>query len=701
MSVASRAGGEGLPPVGSYPETRVVEQVDVYHGVEVSDPYRWLEDDRDPEVEAWVLEQNRVTSAYLGELGAVGEFRRRLEDLWDYERHGLPMRRAGRYFFTHNTGLQNQPVLYVSEGIGEGNRALLDVNELAEDGSVSLAGYSVSEDGKKLAYGLARAGSDWTEWHVRDVDTGEDLCDHLQWVKFSGAAWRRDGSGFYYSCYDEPTEGEAFSGLNENQKLYFHRLGTEQEDDELIFFDPERPRWGYGARVTEDGRYLLLYVTEGTNPNNRLYLRDLEDEDGEWLRLLDDFNASYTAIDVVGGKMLVLTDLDAPRGRVVEIDLGRPGREHWRELIAECEDTVEGVGLVGGKLVVQLLRDAYSVVRLHGTDGGLEGELELPGIGSVGGFRGRCDEVDTFYAFTSYLSPGAIYRLDLGTGESELYWEADGAFDAGPYETRQIFCQSADGERIPVFVTCRKDVKLDGLNPTLLYGYGGFGISLTPGYSPNTVAWLERGGVYAVANLRGGGEYGEEWHQAGTKLNKQKVFDDFVAAAEMLVDEGYCEPRRLGISGGSNGGLLVAACMVRRPDLFGCVLPAVGVMDMLRYQEFTIGWAWESDYGRADESVEMFEYLLGYSPYHRLEQGVRYPAVLVTTGDHDDRVVPAHSFKFAARLQACQMEGGPPVLLRVSISAGHGAGKPVAMVLDEAADRWGFLWEALGGGGER
>jgi prolyl oligopeptidase len=701
MSAMSRADGEGLPPVESYPETRVVEQVDVYHGVEVADPYRWLEDDRDPEVEAWVAEQNRVTADYLGGIGAVAEFRQRLGELWDYERHGLPMRRGGRYFFTYNTGLQNQPVLYVSEGLGGDKRVLLDVNELAEDGSVSLAGYSVSEDGGKLAYGLARAGSDWTEWHVRDVDTGEDLGDHLRWVKFSGAAWRRDGSGFYYSRYDEPSEGEAFSGLNENQKLYFHRLGTGQEEDELTFFDPERPRWGYGARVTEDGRYLLLYVREGTDPNNRLYVKDLENEGGEWLRLLDEFDASYTAIDVVGGKMLVLTDLDAPRGRVMEIDLGRPGREHWRELIAEGEDTVEGVGFVGGKLVVEVLRDAHSAVRLHGADGVLEGELELPVIGSVGGFRGRRDEVETFYAYTSYLSPGAIYRLDLGTGESELYWEAEVAFDAGSYETRQIFCESADGERVPVFVTCRKDVKLDGLNPTLLYGYGGFGISLTPGYSPNTAAWLERGGVYAVANLRGGGEYGQEWHQAGTKLNKQRVFEDFVAAAEMLVAEGYCEPGRLGISGGSNGGLLVAACMVQRPELFGCVLPAVGVMDMLRYQEFTIGWAWESDYGRADESAEMFGYLLGYSPYHRLEEGVRYPPVLVTTGDHDDRVVPAHSFKFAARLQACQVEGGPPVLLRVEISAGHGAGKPVAKVLDEAADRWGFLWEALGGVGGR
>lgn len=687
--------GCATPPSLTYPVTPHTNHVDVYHGVAVADPYRWLEDDNSTETKAWVEAQNRVTFGYLERIPQRAALRERLTQLWNFERYSPPSRRGERYFFSKNDGLQNQAVLYVADALDAAPRVLLDPNTLSKDGTVALSGAAVSHDGNLLAYGLATAGSDWQEWKVRDVRTGEDLADHVRWVKFSGASWTKDGQGFFYSRYDEPDEKSKLTRVNYFQKLYYHRIGMPQAEDRLIYHRPDQKEWGFGGYVTDDGRYLIITVTRGTDPKNCVFYLDLQDPQAQVVELLTGFEADYAFVDNDGPVFWFKTDLDAPRGRLMAINTAQSARSHWKELIPQSAETLTGVGTVGNRFVATYLKDARSVVKLFTLEGQFEREIELPGIGSVGGWGGKRDDTETFYAFTSFTVPGRIYRYDFTTGTSTLWRQPQVDFNPDDYETRQVFYTSKDGTRVPMFLTHRKGLRRDGKNPTLLYGYGGFNISLTPAFSVANLVWMERGGVYAVPNLRGGGEYGEAWHQAGTKLQKQNVFDDFIAAAEWLNANGYTSPKRLAISGGSNGGLLVGACMTQRPELFGAVLPAVGVMDMLRFHKFTIGWAWTSDYGSADDPAE-FKALHAYSPLHNLRSGVRYPATLITTADHDDRVVPAHSFKFAARLQECQARGGPPVLIRIETKAGHGAGKPTTKLIEEATDRLAFITHELG-----
>lgn len=680
--------------VPAYPATRKGEVVDLLHGTPVADPYRWLEDDNSEETKQWVAAQNRVTAGFLATIPQRGEIRSRLEQLWNFERTGVPGGYGGRWFFTHNTGLQNQSVLKVADSLDDGGRVLLDPNTLAADGTVALAGYKPSEDGKLLGYSISRGGSDWNEILVRDVATGKDLPDHLKWVKFSGISWAKDGSGFYYSRYDAPAEGAALTQKNEFQKLCFHRIGTPQSEDRLVYQREDRPKWGFRGSVTEDGRFLVIHVSEGTDPRNRIFYQELTGKDAPVVELLPDADAKYDFLGNEGDVFFFRTDLDAPRLRVIAIDIRKPGREAWTGIVPESKDLLSGASMVGGRLICEYLRDAKSAVTVFSINGAKIREVDLPGIGSVGGFQGRKDDRKTFYSFTSFTDPGAIYQYDIATGESTLWKRPQVDFDGSAFETRQVFVPSKDGTRVPLFITHRKGIVLDGSHRTLLYGYGGFNISQTPGFSVSRAVWLERGGILAVANLRGGGEYGREWHLAGTRLRKQNVFDDFIACGEWLVREKFTVPSRLAIQGGSNGGLLVGACMTQRPGLFGAALPAVGVMDMLRFHKFTIGWAWEKDYGSAEDPEE-FQALLRYSPYHALKPGTRYPATLVTTADHDDRVVPAHSFKFTARLQECQAMDGPPVLIRIDTSAGHGAGTALSKMIDRAADEWAFLEMSL------
>jgi prolyl oligopeptidase len=683
-----------LEPAMQYPVTATTNQVDVYHGVRIADPYRWLEDDNSPETKAWVQAQNAITFGWLAQIPERVAIKQRLTQLWNYERYGVPHKQGGRYFFTRNDGLQNQSVLYTQAALEAPPIVLLDPNKLSADGTVALAGYAISDDGHLMAYGLSASGSDWEEWRVRDVRTQQDLPDVVRWVKFSGASWTKDGAGFYYSRYDEPAEAAKLTKANYFHKLYYHRLGTPQSADRLVYHRPDQKDWGFNGKVTDDGRYLVITSTQGTDPKNRVFVQDLRQPGAPVVSLLTDFDADYSFIDNDGPVFWFRTDLNAPRGRIVAIDITRPARDQWRELIPQTGDTLAGANVVGGQFVVSYLHDAHSQVKLFDLAGKFLREVELPGLGSAGGFGGRRKDEETFYSFTSFTVPGVIYRFDLRTGASTVFRQPQVAFDPARFETRQIFYTSKDGTRVPMFITHRKGLALDGRNPTVLYGYGGFGIPLTPAFSVSVLTWLELGGVYAIANLRGGGEYGEEWHQAGTKLKKQNVFDDFIAAAEWLVANKYTAPKKLAIAGGSNGGLLVGAAMTQRPDLIGAALPAVGVMDMLRFHKFTIGWAWASDYGSADNAEE-FKALLAYSPLHALKPGTRYPATLITTADHDDRVVPAHSFKFAAALQAAQT-GRAPVLIRIETKAGHGAGKPTAKIIEESADRWAFLVKVFG-----
>ena len=673
--------------VFNYPSTRKVDVVETLHSVKVPDPYRWLEDLDSPETREWVQAQNAVTFPYLKTLPDRERLKDELTSLWNYERYGLPEKEGNFYFFTLNTGLQNQGVLYVSEGLDGDPRLLLDPNTLSEDGTVSLAGTAVSPDGKYLAYGISTGGSDWREWRVRKVDTARDLSDRIEWVKFSGASWTGDGKGFFYSRYAKP-KGDILEEANYFQKIYYHQIGEPQEKDRLVYERRDHKNWGLRGVVTDDGRYLIIGVSQGTDERNRVYYQDLNGS-GEVVELLDDFDASYAFLGNQGPLFWFRTDLDAPRGRVIQIDTRRPQREHWVELVPQADHTLREVSVLNHSFVLSYLRDAHSYVEICQLSGKKIRALELPGIGAVAGFNGKIDDRETFYRFSSYVDPGTIYLYDLGTGKSTIYRESTIKFDASAYETAQVYYKSKDGTRVPMFITCREGLELNGKNPTLLYGYGGFNIPMTPRFSVSNAVWIRNGGVYAVANLRGGGEFGEEWHQAGMKANKQNVFDDFIAAAEWLIEMKYTSTQHLGIAGGSNGGLLVGACLTQRPDLFGATLPAVGVMDMLRFHKFTIGWAWVSDYGSPDDP-EDFQSLYAYSPYHNIRDGVEYPPTLVTSADHDDRVVPSHSFKFAARLQEAQ-RGSSPVLIRIATRAGHGSGKPTSMQIEEAADRLAFL----------
>jgi prolyl oligopeptidase len=681
-----------------YPTTRKTDQVDDYHGTKVADPYRWLEDPDSEETKAWVEAQNQITFGYLGEIQVREKIKQRLTQLWNYEKYGSPFKEGDRYFYFKNDGLQNQSVLYTLTSLDAEPTVLIDPNILSEDGTIALSGLSISEDGKLIAYGLSTSGSDWNEWKVRDVETGNDLSDHLNWVKFSGASWTHDGQGFFYSRYDEPNEATKLEDANYYQKLYYHKLGTPQSEDTLIYHRPDQKEWMFGAGVTEDGRYLIISIDRGTDPKNLVFYKDLQTPDSPIVELISEFEASYSFIDNDGDIFWFRTDLDAPRGRVIAIDTKNPplsplANGGLKEVIPQVAETLEGIGLLNNQFIADYLKDARSSIKIFNLDGSFVREVELPGIGSAGGFGGKRYDTETFYTFTSFTTPNTIYRYDMVSGESRVFRKANVDFNGDEYETRQVFYSSKDGTQVPMFITHKKGLQLDGNNPTYLYGYGGFNVSLSPNFSISRLVWMEMGGVYAIANLRGGGEYGEDWHQAGTKLNKQNVFDDFIAAAEWLIDNKYTKPQKLAIAGGSNGGLLVGACMTQRPELFGAAIPAVGVMDMLRFHKFTIGWAWCSDYGSPENSEE-FQALYAYSPLHNLKPGTAYPATMITTADHDDRVVPAHSFKFAAALQAAH-RGEKPVLIRIETKAGHGAGKPTSKIIEELADEWAFLVRAL------
>lgn len=676
-----------------YPTSSQVDFFDDYHSTRVADPYRWLEDPESEETKAWVEAQNQVTFNYLNRILVREQINQRLTLLWDYEKFGIPFREGNRYFYFKNDGLQNQAVLYTLISLDDEPRVLLDPNKLSEDGTVALSGLSLSEDGKFMAYGLSTAGSDWQEWKVRDVESGKDLLDYLKWIKFSRAAWTEDSQGFFYSRYDEPNEATKLEDVNYFQKLYYHKLGQPQSEDILVYHRPDQKEWGFSGGVTEDGRYLIISVWLGTDPKNLVFYKDLTDPAAQVVELINQFEADFSFIDNDGPVFWFCTDLDAPRSRVIAINTSNPSRDQWQEIIPQAAETLEGVGLLNNQFVVSYLKNAHTRIKIFDLNGCFIREVTLPEIGSAGGFSGKRNDTETFYSFTSFTTPATIYRYDMINGESTVFRQPQVDFNPDDYETKQVFYSSKDGTQVPMFISYKKGIQLDGNNFTYLYGYGGFGVSLTPSFSVGNLAWMEMGGVYAVPNLRGGGEYGEEWHQAGTKQNKQNVFDDFIAAAEWLIINKYTSPDKLAIGGGSNGGLLVGACMIQRPDLFAAALPAVGVMDMLRFHKFTIGWAWTSDYGSPDHPEE-FKALYAYSPLHSLKPGTSYPATMITTADHDDRVVPAHSFKFAAALQAAHT-GSAPVLIRIETKAGHGAGKPTTKIIEEIADRWAFLMRIL------
>lgn len=692
LALTACAFGQSDPAL-VYPKAKTVDQIDDYHGVKVADPYRWLEDTDSEDTHAWVEAENKLTFSYLDQIPYRGAIRERLLKLWNYERFTAPEQEGGRYFYLHNTGLQNQSVLFVTDSLNGEPRTLLDPNTLSSDGTVALAGMAITDDGKLMAYGTETSGSDWMEWHVRDVDTGRDLPDLIKWVKFSGASWTKDGKGFFYSRYDEP-KGTALREANYFQKLYYHRLGTAQSEDTLIYERPDNKELLFQGDVTDDGRYLVIHVSQGTSPKTRLYYKDLTQGDSQVVKLLDDFDARYQFVDNDGSVFWIQTDLEAPRSRLIAIDTQHPERKNWKTLVAQSADKLESTDVVDNKFLMAYLKDAKTQVRVYDLKGKFLHNVDLPGIGTAGGFHGKRNYKETFYSFTSFISPTTIYRYDPEAGKSAVFRQPKVDFDSSQYETTQVFYHSKDGTRVPMFLTYKKGLKRDGENPTLLYAYGGFDISLTPSFSVPDVVWLEMGGIYAQPNLRGGGEYGEDWHLAGTKGHKQNVFDDFVSAAQWLIDNKYTSTPKLAIRGASNGGLLIGASLTQRPDLFGAALPEVGVMDMLRFQKFTIGWAWTSDYGSSD-NAEDFKWLYAYSPLQNLKPGTKYPPTLISTADHDDRVVPGHSFKFAATMQADQA-GTAPVLIRIETKAGHGGGKPISKIIDETADEWAFVAHNLG-----
>jgi prolyl oligopeptidase len=680
----------------AYPPTRKADVVEDFFGTQVADPYRWLEDDNSAETKAWVEAQNKVTFAYLGQIPARAKIRERITKLWDFEKYSAPFKRGQRYFYSYNTGLQNQSVLFVTEDPKAKGRVLIDPNTLSKDGTVALSGVSLTEDGRLMAYSVSVAGSDWQTWKVRDVATGQDLSDEIKWSKASGASWLKNGSGFYYSRYEAPKEGGALTGVNNNHQLCFHKLGTPQSEDVLVYQRPDQPEWYLGGNVTDDGRWLVISCGKGTNPESSLFLQDLSKPGSPVEPFLDKMDATYNLVDNEGDRFFVSTNQGAPRNRLVAIRKGQTDPAQWTEIIpqAKGKDVLESVSLVGGRFVATWMRDAHSAIEFYDLKGKKTGSLALPALGTVGGFGGRREDTETFYTFGSFTYPGTIYRLDLKTGKSSVFRTPKVAFKPADYEVKQVFYPSKDGTKIPMFLVHKKGLKLDGQNPTLLYGYGGFNVSLTPGFSVSRMVWLELGGVYAMPNLRGGGEYGLEWYDAGRKDKKQNVFDDFIAAAEWLIVHKVTSTPKLAINGGSNGGLLVGACLTQRPDLFGVAVPEVGVMDMLRFHKFTLGWGWKSDYG-SSETKEGFDTLMKYSPLHTIKPGAKYPPTLVTTGDHDDRVVPAHSHKFTATLQAAQA-GAAPILTRIETSAGHGAGKPTDKAIAERADVFAFLVKNLG-----
>ncbi len=665
--------------------TEKVDTVDVYFGTEVADPYRWLENDTSSATAAWVTAQNEVTNDYLAQIPFRQQLLDRLTSLTNYEKIGTPFKRNDKYYFFKNDGLQNQSVLYTQDTLDGEPTVFLDPNQLSTDGTVALTGVRFSKDGKYAAYTISRSGSDWTEIYVMDVATRQLLDDHIQWAKFSGPSW--EGDGFYYSAYDAPVEGKEFSNVNENHKIYYHKIGTPQSSDKLVYQNPKEPKRFYSASTSDDQRFLFIYES-GAGRGNNVFLKDLS-KNGPVNQLTTDFDYQYYPIEVIGDKVYFFTNYNAPKYRIMVADVNNPKLENWTELVPESESVLSGAQVIGGKLFLTYDKDASNHAYVYNLDGTQIQEIELPSLGSVG-FSGDKDDEECFYGFTSFTTPGATYKYDMNTNTSELYRAPKVEFNPEDFVTEQIFFPSKDGVKVPMFLTYKKGLKLDGKNPVLLYGYGGFAISLNPSFSTARIPFLENGGIYAQVNLRGGNEYGEEWHVAGTKMQKQNVFNDFISAAEYLVDNKYTNPSEIAIMGGSNGGLLVGACMTQRPDLFQVAIPQVGVLDMLRYHKFTIGWNWASDYGTSEESPEMFEYLKAYSPLHNLEAGTKYPATMITTADHDDRVVPAHSFKYAAALQEAN-DGTNPTLIRIESKAGHGAGKPISKVLEEQADIYSFI----------
>jgi len=703
----------------SYPATPAVDHVDTYHGTRVADPYRWLEDDNSAETKAWVQAQNAVTEGHFAQMPQRLPTRQLYTALFNYERFGVPFKAGGRYFWTRNDGLQQQAVLFTATALDATPTVALDPNLLSKDGTAALSGVVPSRDGKLLAYGVSVSGSDWQTWRVRDLATGKDLPDRIEWVKFSSATWTLDGQGFFYGRYEAPKPGEALSGVNFFQKVYYHRLGTPQSADVLVIDNPRDKKWGFGTSVSDDGRLLIVSVSNGTGRRNGLLLLPLEGgayRGGRPEPLTLAFDAQYLPLALDASRLVLRTDRGASNGRLVSVDLGpnldrhrtsanpataataataaTPTTPEFQPLVPETTDALVGATAVGGRYILRYLRDASTLVRFHAADGQLQRELPLPGVGTAGGFGGRWQDSETFFSYTSLITPADILRLDLKTGETSLFKRPKTAFDADQFETRRAFVTSKDGTKFPVFIGHRKGLKLDGTNPTLLYGYGGFNVPTTPGYNVTAAAWMQMGGVYVTAAIRGGGEYGRAWHEAGTKLQKQNVFDDFIAAAEWLVAQKITSPAKLAVNGGSNGGLLVGAVVNQRPDLFGAAVPAVGVMDMLRFHKFTIGWAWVSDYGSSDDA-EQFKALKAYSPLHNIRAGQKYPPLLVMTADHDDRVVPAHSFKYTAALQAADT-GGAPKLIRIETNAGHGAGKPTSKIIEERADMLAFIAHAFG-----
>ena len=741
VSVACLAIGQAHAQTSplAYPAAARGTQSDDYHGTTIADPYRWLEDADSPQTAAWVEAENKVTFGYLATIPERAAIARRLTEVWNYPKFSVPRRFDDRLFYSENSGLLNQSILFVKHG-DQPAKVLLDPNTLSSDGTVALSATTPSPNGRLLGYGVSVSGSDWQELRVREVESGRDRADTLKWVKFSGLSWTKDNKGFFYSAYEPQTSGNRMTNVNRNQRVYYHRVGDPQSSDQLVYDRRDQPDWLFDTQVTDDGRFAIITVRQGTDPRTRLYYIYLDNPkkpviNAPVVRLIDDLESENEFVHSSGDFFLVRTDRRAPKGQLVQIDINNSQPSRWVTVIPEGRDALEAADVAGGRLVMSYLQDAHSSLRLYempnladprrnrGTSGprgsfpgptgndrapaasedprsrtapgyAFLGEIALPGLGSVGQISARPEDNEMFYSFTSFVSPTVIYRYDIKRRTGEIYRQAKLAIDASQFETKQVFYNSKDGTRVPMFITMKKGTLLNGANPTILYGYGGFNISETPSFSPANLVWMEMGGIYAVANLRGGAEYGREWHEAGILGKKQNVFDDFIAAAEFLIREKYTSSPKLAISGGSNGGLLVGAAMTQRPELFGAALPAVGVMDMLRFQKFTIGWAWTSDYGSSDDPKQ-FAFLRAYSPLHNIKPGTRYPATLVTTADHDDRVVPGHSFKFAATLQAAQA-GPAPVLIRIETKAGHGAGKPTAKRIEEAADRFAFLVRNLG-----
>jgi prolyl oligopeptidase len=679
-----------------YPQTKRIDHTDDYHGTKVLDPYRWLENDvrTDAEVRAWVEAENKVTFDYLEKLPERNAIKQRLTELWNYEKVTAPNKVGGRYFFSRNDGLQNQNVLFVQESLDAKPELLLDPNTWSKDGTVALAGTAIADDAKYLAYGIAEAGSDWSSWKVMRLADKKILDDEVKWMKYGGISWTKDSKGFFYSRFPEPEPGQKFQSLTLNQKVYYHRVGTPQADDVLVYQRPDQPKWGFAAHVTEDGKYVVITIRIGTSALHKVIYKDLEEPYGTFHDLVGNFEHEYSYVDNDGPIFYLKTNDNASRGRVVAIDIRKPEAKNWKEIVPQAKESLQTIGNTGNLLIANYLKDAHTQIKIFTPSGKLLREVELPGVGTVAGFAGRKSDFETFYTFTSFTTPPTIFHYNLLTGESKLFRKPNVKFNPDDYEVKQVFYPSKDGTTIPLFIAHKKGIVLDGNSPTLLYGYGGFNIPMVPGFSVARLQWMEMGGVFAQASLRGGSEYGEEWHAAGTKQHKQNVFDDFIAAGEWLVANKYTNPKKLGIQGGSNGGLLVGACMTQRPDLFGACLPAVGVMDMLRFQKFTAGRYWTDDYGSSDNPEE-FKALVKYSPYHSLKPGVSYPPTLVTTADTDDRVVPGHSFKFTAMLQHCH-SGSNPVLARIETRAGHGAGKPTTKIIEETADQWAFLVKNLG-----